>query len=173
MLFSAFAIFLFHLFHIWQNVSLWGLLSSRETKVTWGEMGCIGRVGYKGHAVFGQKLLNTQWIGRCAGKLPIMKWANMLQESSKKFTEVKCFLSQHQLVHWYRWVPRILTSVLPEAPPPEDNSVFFGRVSPHTIPSSVLSPVMSFQAWPVSGKFQWELQEDPKRDLRVPLRLIH
>ena len=47
-------------------------------------MGCIGRVGYKGHAVFGQKLLNTQWIGRCAGKLPIMKWANAFERLLNK-----------------------------------------------------------------------------------------
>ena len=32
-----------------------------------------------GHVIFGQKLLNV-----CAGKSPIMKWANTLKESSKK-----------------------------------------------------------------------------------------
>ena len=38
------------------------------------------------HAVFGQKLLNSQCsVGRCAHKSPIMKWANVF--SKKKFTE--------------------------------------------------------------------------------------
>ena len=41
-------------------------------------------VGYGGHAIFGQKLLNTQCgVGRCTCKSPIMKWANVLKESSK------------------------------------------------------------------------------------------
>ena len=83
-----------------------------QEKVAWSEMGWIGRVGHRSHAIFGQKLLNT-WcgVGRCAGKSPIMKWANMLKESSKKkITEAKHSLSQQlQLVHWYRWVLRTLT----------------------------------------------------------------
>ena len=38
-----------------------------------------------GHAIFGQNLLNTQCsAGRCAHKSPVMKWANVLKESSKK-----------------------------------------------------------------------------------------
>ena len=58
-------------------------------------------MGQGGHAVFGQKLLNTQHsVGRCARKSHIMKWANALKESSKKFTEAQRSLSQHhQLVH--------------------------------------------------------------------------
>ena len=50
----------------------------------------------------GQKLLNTLCsVGRCAYISPIMKWANELKESLKKFTEVECSLSQQlQLVHW-------------------------------------------------------------------------
>ena len=44
---------------------------------------------------FGQKLLNTEHgVGRCACKSPIMKWANTLKESSKKFTEAEHSLSQ-------------------------------------------------------------------------------
>ena len=89
----------------WQNVSLWGLFhpGKQKEKVTWGESVWIGRVGHRGHAVFGQKLLNTQCgVGRCARKSPIMKWANTLKESSKKFTEAKhSFSQQCQLVHWY------------------------------------------------------------------------
>ena len=42
------------------------------------------------HAVFVQKLLNTQGgVGRGACKLLIVKWANTLKESSKKFTEAQ------------------------------------------------------------------------------------
>ena len=42
-------------------------------------------MGHGVHAVFAQKLLNTQrGVGRCAHKSPIMKWANALKESSKK-----------------------------------------------------------------------------------------
>ena len=38
------------------------------------------------HAVFGQKLLNTQHsVGRGFHKSPIMRWANTLGESLKKF----------------------------------------------------------------------------------------
>ena len=53
------------------------------------------------YAVFGQKLLNIQCdVGRCALKSPIMNWANVLKESSKKFTEAEHSLSQyHQWVH--------------------------------------------------------------------------
>ena len=66
MLFSASAGFLFFCLFVspllpWQSISLWGLFSSRETKkVAWGENRWIGRVGHGDHAVFGQKLLNTQ-----------------------------------------------------------------------------------------------------------------
>ena len=39
---------------------------------------------HEDHAVFGQKLLNTQHgVGRCAHKSPIMKWANVMKESSR------------------------------------------------------------------------------------------
>ena len=64
-----------------QNVSLWGLFSSGETKMARDEIGWIGRVG---QAAFGQKLLNTQrCVGRCACKSPIMKWANSLKVFKK------------------------------------------------------------------------------------------
>ena len=95
-----------------QNFPLRTFFSSGETKkVTQGEIVLIGRMGHGSQADFGQKLLNTQrGVGRCAHKSPIMKWANVLEESSKKFTEAELSLSQQrQLVHWYRWVLRILT----------------------------------------------------------------
>ena len=119
-----------------QNISLWGLFSSRKTtttkKVTQGEIRWIGRVGYGGHAILGQKLLNTQHgVGRCAPKSPIMRWANMLKESSKK-------------IHWSLSQPLTTTpnaGFLEHSPkwgkldhkgacPPEDNSRFFW-VPPH------------------------------------------
>ena len=56
-----------------------------EKQVARGEMGSLGRVGHGGHAVFGQKMLNTQHS--VAGALvhqPFMKWANALKEPSKK-----------------------------------------------------------------------------------------
>ena len=38
-----------------------------------------------GHAVFCQKLLNTQHsVGSCANISPVRKWTNLLKESSKK-----------------------------------------------------------------------------------------
>ena len=97
-----------------QDFSLCGLFSSRdkEKNVAQGEIGWIGREGHRDCVIVVQKLLNTQHgVGRCTCKSPIMKWANVLKESSKKnFTEAECSLSQQcQLVHWYRWVPRTLT----------------------------------------------------------------
>ena len=98
----------------WQNVSLWGFFSFREItkkRCLRGKTRWIGRVGPRGHAIFGQKLLNTQHrVGRCTCKSPVMKWANVLKESSKILTEAKRSLSQQcQLVHWFRWVSRTLT----------------------------------------------------------------
>ena len=131
MSFSASAIFVSPLPH-WQSISLWELFSLGETKkVARGEVRWIGRVEHRGHFGFGQKLLNTQHdVSRYTYKSPIMKWANMLTESSKKLNETKkSSLSQHhQLGHWYRRVPRTLTQqgkpVLKGARPPEDNSIF-------------------------------------------------
>ena len=102
-----------------------------KQKVTQGEILWIGSVGHKGHAVLGQKLMNTQrGVGRCARKSPITKWANALKEPSKKFTEAERSHSQRQLVHWYRWVARTLTQhgkpILQRAHPLEDNSSFGG-----------------------------------------------
>ena len=95
----------------WQNVSFWGLFSSTGThkKIALGEIWWIEN-GVGVHAGFGQTLPNTQrGVDRCAPKSPIMKWANALKESSKKFTVVESSLSQRQLVQWNRWVPRTLT----------------------------------------------------------------
>ena len=79
-----------------QNISLWGLFSSKQTKkVAGGKIEWIEKVGHWGHAIFGQKLLNTQSnVGSCTCTSAIGKWENTLKESSEKFTEAKHSLSQ-------------------------------------------------------------------------------
>ena len=60
------------------------------------------KVGHRGHAVFGQKLLNTQsGMGRCTRKSPIMKWANVLKAPSKKKKSVKPNTACHNKASWY------------------------------------------------------------------------
>ena len=101
----------------WQNVSLWGLFSPRGTnKQTNKQKGHSGQAwvnregGAEGLRHFGHKLLDTQrGVGPCSCKSPIMKWGNASKESSKKLIEAERSLSQHQLAHWYRWVPRTVT----------------------------------------------------------------
>ena len=54
-----------------QNISLWGLFSSRETKkkLSRASLGKKEGWGIGSHTVFGQKLLTTQCgVGRCAHK---------------------------------------------------------------------------------------------------------
>ena len=94
-----------------QNVSIWGLFACVETKkVIQDKIGWMRRVGHRGPAILGQKLLNTQRaVGQCTRKSPIINWADVLKESSIKFTETTGNLSQYQLVHCYRWVPRTVT----------------------------------------------------------------
>ena len=67
-----------------------------KQKFIQGKIGWIERVGHRGHAVLGQKLLNTQHsVGNCSCKSPTMKWANVLKASSKKFTGAECSLSHN------------------------------------------------------------------------------
>ena len=99
------------------NISLWGLFSSGETKKSHSEWDQVNREGGAwGSCHFGWKtdrhsvphgsmvwagvLINhPSWNGQIHGK-----------SLHKEFTEAKCSLSQQrQLVHWYRWVPRVLT----------------------------------------------------------------
>ena len=107
MLFSASAVLCFTP-SISKNVSLWGLLSSREAniKLLRGEIWWIGRVGHGGHGIFGQKQLTTQCnVGNCTYKSLIMKGQTHWKGLKKIFTEAECSLSQqHQLAHWSRWV---------------------------------------------------------------------
>ena len=79
----------------WENISLWGFFHEENKIVAQGQIGWIGRVAHGSRAIFGQKLPNTQHgVGRCAHKFPIMKWANVAKESSKK-NSAKLSLSQH------------------------------------------------------------------------------
>ena len=84
----------------WQNVSLWRLFSSGQTKnVARGEIGWIGRIGHGGYVVFGQKLLNTQrGVGRYTCKSPIMKWTNAL---SLQKNSLKLNTASHNNTSWY------------------------------------------------------------------------
>ena len=43
------------------------------------------------------------------GQMCYHEMGKCVERVLKKYTEAKCSLSQRQLVHWYRWVPRTLT----------------------------------------------------------------
>ena len=135
--FSASAIFCFTFSTSATHFSLRTFFIRQTKKKSLSQWDGVNRRGGAwASCICGQKLLNTQHrVGRYACKSPIMKWANTLKVSSKKFTEAKCSLSpQCQLVHWYRWVPRTLAQkgnpVLQGARAPKDNSCFMG-VPPH------------------------------------------
>ena len=86
-------------------------MKGNKREVVQGEIRWIGRVGHAGYCQF---LVKHSWtqrgVGRYAPKSPVMKWANALKESSKKFTEAEHSLSQQcQLVFWYRSVPGTFT----------------------------------------------------------------
>ena len=89
------------------NISLWGDFSSGKKKLP------RVRLGNKEDGTQARRHFwsNTKCsLGRGACKSPTMKWGNALKETSKKFTKAERSLSQqHQLVQWYRWVPRTLT----------------------------------------------------------------
>ena len=124
--------FLFHLFHISKTLPFEDFFhQGKLKKVAWDKNGWIGRVKHRGHAVFGQKLLNTQYsMGRCAHKSPIMKWANASEKSSKKIHRCPTQpLTTLPLVHWLIQMGSYNTQwgkpVLQRACPPGDNSGFF------------------------------------------------
>ena len=60
------------------------LIQKNNKKSSWQDW--VNREGgTQGSCPFWQKLLNTQYrVGRYVPKSPIMKWANILEESSKK-----------------------------------------------------------------------------------------
>ena len=66
-------------------VFLWGLFNWGNKNVAQGWDRVRWRVGHRGHAIFGQRLLNTQCgVGRPTYKSSILKWANTLKEVLKK-----------------------------------------------------------------------------------------
>ena len=98
--FKCFCRFLFHLFHISKTFLFEDFFHpGKQKKVTWGEIGWIGRLGHGGHTVFGQKLNIQCGVGRCTCKSPIMKWANALKESSKK-QSLKPSAASHNNASW-------------------------------------------------------------------------
>ena len=101
--FSTSAIFCLFvsLLPLWKNASHWGLFSPGETNKGHSGQDGVNREGREWVSpVCGQTLLNTQHnVGRCAHKSPIMKWANTLKESSKKFTEAKA--ASHNTTSWH------------------------------------------------------------------------
>ena len=93
-----------------ENVSLWGLFPSGGTKKKSLGQDQVNREGreWGSHAIFGQKLLNTQHsVGRCTCKSPIMKQANMLKESSKKI-HWRTEAASHNNSSWYTDADRFL-----------------------------------------------------------------
>ena len=68
-----------------QNISLWTLFSSGETKKNHlGKIRWMGVWGMRVMPFFSQKLLNTQHgMHRCACKSPIVKWTNALKMFKK------------------------------------------------------------------------------------------
>ena len=59
-----FCLFVSPLLH-WQNVFLWGLFHWGNRKVALGNIGWIGRVGHRGHAVFSKKTAeHSVWCGQ-------------------------------------------------------------------------------------------------------------
>ena len=99
-----------HLFHINKSFPFEDFFHLGGKKFAPGKIRWIGRVKAGSHTIFSQKLLNTQcmWAGALINH-PSGHGQMHLKRLQNKFTETKCSLSQHQLVHWYSWVPRTLT----------------------------------------------------------------
>ena len=60
-------------------------IRGNNKKFAWGEIRWIGRVGHRGSCHFGSKTAeHSVWLGLCAHKSAIMKWADVLKQSSKQ-----------------------------------------------------------------------------------------
>ena len=72
-----------------ENVSLWGVFFIQGNKKCYSGWDWVNREGRTRESCrFKSKTAeHSVWCGKCACKSPIMKWANMLKESSKKLTE--------------------------------------------------------------------------------------
>ena len=75
--------------------------SSGDTEfVAWGEIRWIGRMGHRGHTIFGQRLVNTQQgVGRCTHNSPIMKHQCVERVYKKKL--LKQNAAFHNSSSWY------------------------------------------------------------------------
>ena len=103
--------FLFHLFHIGKMFFSGDFFDPGKQKKSLSRWDRVNREGgAQGSCRFWSKSAeHSVRCGQFAPKSPIMKWANTLKESSKKFTEAEHSLSQQRLlVLWNRWVPRTL-----------------------------------------------------------------
>ena len=103
-------------------------------KVTWGKIVWTRSVGHGGHAIFGQKLLNTQHsVSQCACKSLFMKWANMLKREFKN-NSLMLNAASHNNASWYTDTDGFLENspsggslyCVQGAHPSEDNPGCFG-----------------------------------------------
>ena len=130
---SVSAVFVSPLPH-WQDVFFWGLFSSgkqRKKKKPLGQNPEDTEGRTQGSCPFWSKIAeHSAQCGQVLGKSPIVNGQMHWKHLPKKFTEAEHSLSQRQLVHGYRWVPRTLTYQrklgLQGALPPENNSVIWG-----------------------------------------------
>ena len=94
--------FLFHLFHIGKMFLFQDFFHPwKQTKKSLSGWDQVNREGGTwGSCLFGQKLLNTQrGVGNCAGRLPIMKWANA-SKVFKKYS-LKPNAASHNNARWF------------------------------------------------------------------------
>ena len=94
-----------------QNFSIWGLFSSKETNKSRSGKDRVNREGgaWRSCHFWSKSAEHSAKCGQVRSQITHHEMGKHAV-SSKKFTEAKHSLSQqHQLVHWYRWVPRTLT----------------------------------------------------------------
>ena len=78
-----------------------------KKNLTEGKIRWLGRVGHEDHAIFGQKLPNTQCsVGRCTHKSPMANWPNMFKKPLEK-TSLKPNAASHN-ARWYTDTDRFL-----------------------------------------------------------------
>ena len=86
----------------WQNVSFRGLFSSWETKISWGKIGWIRRVGHRGHSML--VLVKNCWILSkvWAGTLVIThdKMGKRVERILKR-NSLKLNKASHNNASWY------------------------------------------------------------------------
>ena len=127
----------------WQNISLWGLFSNREInekKVTRGKIRWIWRVGHRGYAGLGKKLMNTQrGVGRCTRKSPTVKWANVLNLQKKK--SLRQNAASHNNTSWYTDTDGFLEHS------PSRGSLYYKGPALHNIIPFLGVPPLIYKSW--------------------------